>query len=60
MSRDVVVVGAGVIGLLTARELALAGLRVTLVERGESGREASWAGGAGSSRRSIRGATARR
>lgn len=37
MSRDVVVVGAGVIGLLTARELALAGLRVTLVERGESG-----------------------
>ncbi|MCO2679391.1 FAD-dependent oxidoreductase, partial [Pseudomonas aeruginosa] len=31
MSRDVVVVGAGVIGLLTARELALAGLRVTLV-----------------------------
>lgn len=59
MSRDVVVVGAGVIGLLTARELALAGLRVTLVERGESGREASWAE-AGSSRRSIRGATARR
>ena len=45
MSERVVVVGAGVIGLLTARELALAGLRVTLVERGESGREASWAGG---------------
>ncbi|MGV8268349.1 NAD(P)/FAD-dependent oxidoreductase, partial [Pseudomonas aeruginosa] len=37
--------GAGVIGLLTARELALAGLRVTLVDRGESGREESWAGG---------------
>ncbi|HEQ1687795.1 TPA: FAD-dependent oxidoreductase, partial [Pseudomonas aeruginosa] len=29
MSERVVVVGAGVIGLLTARELALAGLRVT-------------------------------
>ncbi|MCT7342824.1 FAD-dependent oxidoreductase [Pseudomonas aeruginosa] len=59
MSERVVVVGAGVIGLLTARELALAGLRVTLVERARvgvrhPGREA------GSSRRSIRGATARR
>lgn len=32
-------------GLMTARELALAGARVTLLERGRTGREASWAGG---------------
>jgi glycine oxidase len=31
--------------MLTARELCAAGLRVTLIERGESGRESSWAGG---------------
>lgn len=39
------IVGAGVIGLMTARELALSGARVTVVERGETGRESSWAGG---------------
>ena len=42
---DVLVIGGGVIGLLTARELRLAGADVTLVERGEPGRESSWAGG---------------
>lgn len=42
---DVVIVGAGVIGLMTARMLALSGCRVTVLERGEPGREASWAGG---------------
>lgn len=41
----VVVAGGGVIGLLAARELAIAGERVMLVERGRTGREASWAGG---------------
>jgi glycine oxidase len=43
MSRkqDVIVVGAGVVGLLTARELARAGFSVTVVERGLTGREAS-------------------
>lgn len=38
---DVVVVGAGIFGLLTARELGRAGLSVLLVERGQPGREAS-------------------
>lgn len=42
---DVIVIGAGVIGLFTAWELANAGLKVQLVERGLVGREASWAGG---------------
>lgn len=42
---DIVIIGGGVIGLTTARELAIAGLRITLVERDALGREASWAGG---------------
>ncbi|GAB6042716.1 glycine oxidase ThiO [Endothiovibrio diazotrophicus] len=42
---DVVVVGGGLIGMLTARELALAGASVRLLERGRTGRESSWAGG---------------
>jgi glycine oxidase len=45
MSADVLVVGGGVIGLLTARELARGGARLVLVEMGETGRESSWAGG---------------
>ena len=43
--NDFVVVGGGVIGMLTALELADGGAEVTLVERGQCGREASWAGG---------------
>lgn len=42
---DTLVIGGGIIGLLTARELARAGAKVTLVEMGETGRESSWAGG---------------
>ncbi len=42
---DFLIVGAGVIGLMTARLLAQAGARVKLIERGQSAREASWAGG---------------
>jgi glycine oxidase len=42
---DILVIGGGIIGLLTARELVQAGAAVTLVEMGETGRESSWAGG---------------
>ena len=42
---DIVVVGGGVIGMLTARELCLAGCQVSIIEKGKTGRESSWAGG---------------
>ncbi|ABE57856.1 Glycine oxidase ThiO [Chromohalobacter israelensis DSM 3043] len=42
---EFLIVGGGVIGMMTALQLADAGRRVTLLERGECGREASWAGG---------------
>jgi len=42
---DCLVVGGGLIGMLTARELARSGLTVGLVERSETGRESTWAGG---------------
>jgi glycine oxidase len=40
---DVAIAGGGLIGGAIALELAQAGLRVALFERGELGREASWA-----------------
>jgi len=40
---DVVIAGAGIIGLTAALELALAGARVTVFERGHAMRESSWA-----------------
>ncbi|MEH6492189.1 glycine oxidase ThiO [Halopseudomonas sp.] len=43
--QDFVVVGGGVMGCLSALNLLAAGCRVTLLERGVCGREASWAGG---------------
>src|SRR5947209_7017039 len=44
-SWDVIIVGAGIIGLSLAIELRKHGLSVLVVERGEPGREASWAAG---------------
>lgn len=44
MHPDVLIVGGGVIGLTTAWYLAGEGARVALVEQGETGRQASWAG----------------
>jgi glycine oxidase len=42
---DAIVIGAGIIGLSVAIELNKRGLRVLIVDKGEPGREASWAAG---------------
>ena len=44
-TRDVIVIGGGIIGLSLARELRKHGASVLVVERGEPGREASYAAG---------------
>jgi len=44
VSTDGVIIGGGVIGLTVAFRLAQAGQSVALLERGQTGREASWAG----------------
>ena len=44
-SPDILVVGGGLIGMLTAFEFSREGLHVCLLERGETGQESSWAGG---------------
>ena len=43
--NSVIIVGGGIIGLLTANELNKAGLKVTLIDRQPFGQESSWAGG---------------
>ena len=43
-SSDVLVIGGGFIGLATTLELAREKIKVTLLERGQLGAEASWAG----------------
>lgn len=45
MSQRIIIVGGGIIGMLTARELHAAGQQVTLIERQQTGRESTWAGG---------------
>jgi glycine oxidase len=42
---DCLIVGGGIIGMLTARELHLSGMSVALLDRGEAGKESTWAGG---------------
>lgn len=42
---DVIIVGVGIAGLLTAYELLQRGQRVLLIEQNQAGRAASWAGG---------------
>lgn len=41
----IIVVGGGILGMLTARELCHSKCQVTLIERGKLGQESSWAGG---------------
>ncbi|MCW8963953.1 MAG: glycine oxidase ThiO [Gammaproteobacteria bacterium] len=45
MKDDILIVGAGVAGLMTAIELMQAGLKVRLYDTGQAGMESSWAGG---------------
>jgi len=41
----VIIIGAGIIGMLTARILAKSAVSVTIIEQGYAGQESSWAGG---------------
>ena len=43
--QTTLIIGAGAIGLQSARLLALAGCNVTLIDQSAVGQEASWAGG---------------
>jgi len=42
---DILIIGAGAVGLASALELTRRGARVTLLDRGRSGAESTWAGG---------------
>jgi len=42
---DVVIIGGGIIGLLTAKELQIAGASVAVIEKNSPGQQASWAAG---------------
>ena len=42
---DCIVIGGGIIGMMSARMLAISGAEVTLIDQRECGKESSWAGG---------------
>ncbi len=42
---DITLIGAGIIGLLTAKELVNSGFKVTVIDKSVMGTESSWAGG---------------
>jgi glycine oxidase len=43
--KDAIIVGGGLLGMLTARFLHEAGLKVMIIDQGELGKESTWAGG---------------
>ncbi len=45
MKQEIIIIGAGIIGLATAERLLIQGAKVTILERNKAGKEASWAGG---------------
>lgn len=45
LETDILIIGGGISGLLTARELRASGRHVTIIDKTVIGREASWAGG---------------
>tara|TARA_Y100001936_G_scaffold240400_1_gene274829 strand:+ start:51809 stop:52924 length:1116 start_codon:yes stop_codon:yes gene_type:complete len=45
LTTDIVIIGGGIIGLTAAHKLLQLGAKVSILERGYSGSEASWAGG---------------
>ncbi|MBA5248748.1 MAG: FAD-dependent oxidoreductase, partial [Gammaproteobacteria bacterium] len=42
---DCLIIGGGVIGMMSARALTMSGATVTLIDQRACGKESSWAGG---------------
>lgn len=43
--KDAIIVGGGILGMLTARSLHEAGMKVMIIDQGELGKESTWSGG---------------